>query len=100
MNVSLLLYNLSELADVIDDRKLIDGYRDYFRGIPGIQRAALFEKLVSLSPELLAKLKLEYTPRVPKVFASLYIIPEDPINRTFVLYKNDTTVPPSYYTGG
>lgn len=96
-HVSVLLYNLSSIVEEAkDDRELLDNYRKYFRSLTGEQRAELFEKIITLPPELLLSLKLEYTPRVPKVYASLYTIPEDQSYRAFVLYKNDTDNPPTY----
>lgn len=95
-SVSLMRYNLIDLIDENDDNKFIGRYREYFKRLGDVKLAEVFERLSQLPPKELVKLRLEYTPRVPRTYASIYVLTRNPEFKTYIVYKNDSYNPPIY----
>lgn len=96
-NVAVFKYELSDFINEKNDKKFTQQYREYFRQLDNRRRADIFEHLRSLPPIQLARLRLEHEPRTKTHYETLFIIPTQPENRTYVIFKNDMNNPPSYH---
>lgn len=92
-------YNLGDFIDTLNDELFIKEYRSYFRGLSNDRKADLFEQLVLTPKDQLARIRLEYAPKTTTHHASFYVIPTNPINRVYVIYKVPTSNPVAYMVG-
>lgn len=100
-SVSLFLYNLSDITEETEDKKLISKYRQCFRKLDNTQLGIIFEALSKLSKEQLTSLKLKYEPRSERYFATLFILLENQSYRSSILFKDDSDINrPSYIFNG
>lgn len=100
-NVSLFLYNISDIVEETEDRGLYLVFRSCFKELDNTRRGIMFEALSKLSKEKLALMKLEFQPKTPRYYATLFTLPKDPKFRTFIIFKDETDrSQPSYIVSG
>lgn len=92
-NVSLMLYEVGDIIDILDDAELIRQYKKYAREYSQDKLGELFNWFKSLSPEQLIKFRLEFKPRTKTLYESLCILTYDPRHINYLIVKYNPSVP-------